>query len=85
MAYQYQINCELTPNQCKELVDFINNQLEGEDECTWKGEYRGYDEHGDIIFVSKKTACSDTHIQKVSAPNNIYCPNCGKRIRYEEE
>ena len=35
MAYQYQINCEITPEQCKELVDFIDNPLEVEEVCEW--------------------------------------------------
>ena len=85
MAYQYQINCELTPGQCKELLDVIDNPLQVEDECVYTGEYGGWDENGDTIFFSKKTTCSDSHFQKVSIPNNTFCPNCGKRIRYEEE
>ena len=56
-----------------------------EDECVWVGEYYGYDGNGDMIFVSKKTACSDVHIQTVKVPSNTYCPNCGRKIRYEEE
>ena len=58
--------------------------LEVEEVCEWNGEYGGYDEHGDIIFFSKKTGCSDVHIQKVSVPNNNFCSNCGKRIKYVE-
>ena len=85
MAFQYQINCELTPGQCKELLDVIDNPLQVEDECVWTGEYYGYDYNGDRIFVSEKTGCSDNHVQTVIVPDNIYCPNCGKRIRYVEE
>ena len=59
--------------------------LDVEKECIWLGEYYGYDENGDMIFVSKKTGCSDVHIQAVKVPDNTFCPNCGKRIRYEEE
>jgi hypothetical protein len=59
--------------------------LQVEDACVYTGEYGGWDENGDTIFFSKKTTCSDKHIQKVSIPNNTFCPNCGKRIRYEEE
>ncbi len=65
--------------------NFIDNPLQVEDECVYTGEYGGYDEYGDVIFFSKKTTCSDSHFQKVSIPNNTFCPNCGKRIRYEEE
>ena len=59
--------------------------LQVEDACEWIGEYGGYDEYEDTIFFSKKTTCSDAHFQKVSVPNNTFCSNCGKRIRYEEE
>ena len=59
--------------------------LQVEDECVWTGEYSGWDENGDTIFFAKKTGCSDSHVQKVTVPNNVYCPNCGKRIKYVEE
>jgi len=36
MAYQYQLSCELTPSQCKELVDYIDSPLQVEEECVWK-------------------------------------------------
>jgi len=73
LGYRYP---EIRPSWCP---------LQVEDECVYTGEYGGYDEYGDVIFFSKKTTCSDSHFQKVSIPNNTFCPNCGKRIRYEEE
>jgi hypothetical protein len=94
--HQYNISGEVFPYACG--ANRISKQIEGgvelyrpewcplevEDVCEWVGEYRGYDGHGDLIFVSKKTGCSDYHIQKVEVPNNTYCPNCGKRIKYVE-
>jgi len=68
-------NSQVIPDWCP---------LEVEEVCEWNGEYGGYDEHGDMIFFSKKTGCSDVHIQKVSVPNNNFCSNCGKRIKYVE-
>lgn len=58
--------------------------LEIEEECVWSGNYGGEDENGDRVFFSKKTSCSDVHIQTVNIPDYKFCPNCGKRIRYAE-
>ena len=57
--------------------------LEVKEECVWSGNHGGEDENGDAIFITKKTSCSDVHIQTVNIPDYKYCPNCGKRIRYE--
>lgn len=48
MAYQYQINCELTPSQCKELIDYIDNPLELEEVC----EKRIYKTLDDLICAT---------------------------------
>ena len=32
MAYQYQINCELTPEQCKILIDYFEKPIIVKDE-----------------------------------------------------
>ena len=58
--------------------------LEVKKECVWSGNYGGEDENGDAVFITKKTSCSDVHIQTVNIPDYKYCPNCGKRIRYTE-
>jgi hypothetical protein len=67
----------------KKRLDICSLQVE--DECVYTGEYGGYDEYGDAVFFSKKTTCSDKHVQKISVPNNTFCPNCGRPIKYKEE
>ena len=99
MAFQYQINCELTPGQCKELLDVIDNPQQVEDECEWKEvwEYTSYDD--DDGFWWLLTSCdykySEIFDNVISKNDRIkdfikemkltYCPNCGKRIKYMEE
>jgi len=55
-----------------------------EEVCEYVGEYGGWNEHGDTIFFSRKTGCSDEHYQKIVVPDYKFCPNCGKRIKYVE-
>jgi len=85
MGFQYQINCEITPEQCKELVDFIDNPLVVDNEvCEWKGVrynppglpvyYAYYPPHDVSYWVS---------IYQVE--EYLFCPDCGKRIKYVEE
>jgi hypothetical protein len=82
MAFQYQINCELTPGQCKELLDVIDNPLQVEDECVWVREKtdRGY-----AAFYIPKDHEQHIDCYTQDAGSYDYCPTCGKRIRYEEE
>ena len=58
--------------------------IEVEEECVWSGNFVGYDENGDALFITKKTSCSDVHVQTVNIPDYKFCQNCGKRIRYTE-
>ena len=83
MAYQYQINCELTPSQCKELIDYIYNPLEVEEVCEWKGVrynppglpvYYAYYPPHDVSY------CVSTY----QVEEYLFCPDCGKRIVYKE-
>ena len=81
--------CVSDHNNIRPIDYFDDNRpdwcpLQLEEVCEWSGEYGGYDKHGDMLFFARKTGCSDSHIQKVEVPNNIFCPNCGKRIKYVE-
>ena len=88
MGFQYQINCEITPEQCKELVDFIDNPLVIDDEqvCEWKltdcgiAEDEPYEPH---LYIGEYQ-CVDGwyHGEK---PYYKFCPSCGKPIKYVEE
>jgi hypothetical protein len=82
MAFQYQINCELTPEQCKELLDVIDNPQQGADECVWVREKtdRGY-----AAFYIPKDHEQHIDCYTQDAGSYDYCPTCGKRIKYVEE
>lgn len=100
MAFQYQINCEITPEQCKELVNFIDSHNVIEGECTWKAEMEWTDRLSNEGFWHIDTKCDwtypedydatiadlglDTIEEFVKLMGFKYCPNCGKRIRYAE-
>ena len=81
-AFQHQINCELTPGQCKELLDVIDNPLQVEEECVWVREKtdRGY-----AAFYIPKDHEQHIDCYTQDAGTYDYCPTCGKKIRYEEE
>lgn len=81
MAFQYQINCELTPEQCKELIDVIDSPLQVEYECVWVREKtdRGYA----AFYIPKDHEQHiDCYTQDAGAYD--YCPTCGKTIKYVE-
>lgn len=86
MAFQYQINCELTPAQCQELVKFIDNPLIVEDDevCEWK-----YTKEKDTEYSTLETY-KNPHLNIVAEINYFqpkefkYCFVCGKRIKYVE-
>jgi len=78
MAYQYQINCELTPSQCKELIDYIDNPLELEEVCEWVLYY-----HYDSAMWDIAPSCCVGEFS-MNKPNYEICPSCGKRIVYKE-
>ena len=82
MAFQYQINCELTPEQCKELLDVIDSPLQVEDECAWVREKtdRGY-----AAFYIPKDHEQHIDCYTQDAGTYDYCPTCGKPIKYVEE
>jgi len=69
------LEMETRPSWCPLVV---------EDVCRYVGEYGGCDEHGDMIFFSRKTGCSDEHIQKIIVPDYKFCPNCGRPVKYVE-
>jgi len=81
-AFQHQINCELTPEQCKELLDVIDNPLQVEDECVWVREKtdRGY-----AAFYIPKDHEQHIDCYTQDAGTYDYCPTCGKCIKYVEE
>lgn len=79
MAFQYQINCELTPKQCKELVDFIDNPLEVEEVCEWV-----LDHHMDDAMWDIAPSCCVGEFS-MNKPKYEVCPSCGKPIKYVEE
>ena len=81
-AFQHQINCELTPGQCKELLDVIDNPLQVEEECVWVREKtdRGY-----AAFYIPKDHEQHIDCYTQDAGTYDYCPTCGKRIKYVEE
>ena len=91
LPFKHYVSCHTCSFLSRELPENCTIErpswcpLQVEEECIWVGEYGGYDEHGDTIFFSKKTSCSDVHIQKVIVPDNTYCSNCGRRIKYKEE
>ena len=70
MGFQYQINCEITPEQCKELVDFIDNPIELEEVCEW--------------VLEEYEMCISPHNNGNWCDKDEYqfCPTCGKRIKY---
>ena len=84
MAFQYQINCELTPKQCKELVDFIDNPLEVEEVCEWA--HKKFDNHWDEYtpITCCKTAEEKNKFETLRlvgmGMEYKFCPNCGKKI-----
>ena len=82
MAFQYQINCELTPEQCKELLDVIDNPQQETDECVWVLEKtdRGY-----AAFYIPKDHEQHIDCYTQDAGTYDYCPTCGKTIKYVEE
>ena len=82
MAFQYQINCELTPEQCKELLDVIDNPQQLEGECVWVREKtdRGY-----AAFYIPKDHEQHIDCYTQDAGTYDYCPTCGKPIKYVEE
>ena len=81
MAFQYQINCELTPEQCKELIDVIDNPLQLEYECVWVREKT--DCRYAAFYIPKD---HEQHIDCYTqdAGTYDYCPTCGKTIKYVE-
>ena len=76
MGFQYQINCELTPEQCKELVDFIDNPLEVEEVCEWWTNKN----YPDDLMTKCKCIYYNADLKDYQ-----FCPNCGKPIKYESE
>ena len=88
MAYQYQINCELTSNQCKELVYYIDSSSQVEDECVWKEEKRRIGKPDEYFLY--KSPHEPSHFHGVIGNYDerkifIYCHVCGKHIKYVEE
>ena len=75
MGFQYQINCEITPSQCKELIDYIDHPLRLEDKCLWV--FKNFD--GRKMYNSPEN-CG----YHITYPEFTFCPNCGKRIVYKE-
>ena len=84
MAFSYQINCELTPGQCKELVDFIDNTQQVEDKCVWKIK-TSLVKWGDKTLHDIKKQCDPESFYTAVIEKDIEknCM-CGKRIRYED-
>ena len=71
LAIDLKIDLQLTPGQCKELIDFIDNPLVVDECCEWKHKF--YDTY--------KPDCKDNIVSESSF---IYCPNCGRKIKYVE-
>jgi len=67
LSVDLKIDLKLTSNQCKELVDFIDNPLEVEEFCEWKHKFHD-------TYETK-------HGSMVSESSYIFCPKCGKRIK----
>ena len=61
--------------------NFIDNPLQVEDECVWKIEPNL---KGSRFEWSMYKSPHEKIIKNIGG-RFIFCPNCGKRIRYEEE
>ena len=75
LSVDLKIDLKLTSNQCKELVDFIDNPLEVEEVCEWWTDKN----HPDDLMTKCKCIYYNADLK-----DYIYCPSCGKPIKYVE-
>lgn len=77
LAIDLKIDLQLTPGQCKELIDFIDNPLVVDECCEYKA-----DPPNEFGYVHSKTSCGYTYTDVCH--EFVFCPNCGRKIKYVE-
>lgn len=84
LSVDLKIDLKLTSNQCKELVDFIDNPLEVEEVCEWVGVVIEKSEHSKTVEYKNPHMNIKSQIDYFNPNEFKYCFTCGKPIKYVE-